>query len=65
MKLYKVTTTFQGADGASNFYFSTQEKAEKYLADQKNGEIEEVEFEPENPDGFFEGCVYIDMTFGW
>ena len=40
--IYRVTTTFLGADGPSSFYFASREKAQSFLDTQcTNGEITE------------------------
>lgn len=59
MTAYKVTTTFLGADGSTEFYFSTKEKAREFLGEQQNGEIDEVEV-PCLP---WEGCHWNEIKF--
>lgn len=42
IETFRVRTTFIGADGPSEFYYSTEEKAQEYLDSCQNGEIEIV-----------------------
>lgn len=62
MKAYKVTTTFLGADGASDFYFSTKAQAELELRYLSNGKYEVVEIAglSELPK---EGCTWSDIDY--
>ena len=59
MKVFRVTTTFLGADGPTEFYFSTEEKAQEFLDKQLNGEIEEGEA-PCLP---WEGCHWNEIKY--
>jgi len=60
-RFYLARTTFLGADGPSEFYFDTSEKAKKYISQQANGEVEEVTVECEKLN-YFDGCTYNDLT---
>lgn len=62
MTLYKVTTTFLGADGPSRFYFDTKEKAQAYLDNQLNGDI--TKYEVIGDANYHDGCTYNDLSFG-
>ena len=68
MKLYRVTTTFLGADAPSKVYFNTQIKARDFLGIpyQKalNGEIETVNVIADYPLNYFDGCTMNDLTYG-
>lgn len=65
MKLYRVTTTFLGAGGPSQFYFKTSEKAENFLVTEcQNGEIEKVDVIGKQPLNYFDGCTMNDLTYG-
>ena len=59
---YLVRTTFLGSDSPSEFYFDTEEKAKKYLADQTNGEIEKVSVDCEKFN-YSDGCTYNELTY--
>lgn len=58
---YKVRTTFLGADGPSEFYFSTEDKAKNFLAEQGNGEVEEVKVKIDKLPS--EGCTWADISY--
>ena len=67
MKLYRVTTTFLGADAPSHFFFDEAEKAESFLETEcQNGFYEPVDVllkgnvEP----NYFDGCTLNDLTYG-
>lgn len=62
--LFQVTTTFSGADGASEFYFDTEEKAKNFLETCQNGESEAVKIESEYKLNYSDGCTLNDLTFG-
>ena len=65
MKLYRVTTTFLGADAPSQFYFKTAEKSEDFLDTEcQNGQYEKVDIVSKNPLNYFDGCTMNDLTFG-
>lgn len=64
MKLYKVYTTFKGANGPSHFYYDTEEKAQKFLNNQENGEIKPVEVIADYELNYSDGCTFNDLTFG-
>ena len=63
MILYKVATTFWGADSPSEFYFDTKEKALAYLQEQDNGNIIKVKVIGTAID-FWNGCTYSDLSRG-
>ena len=62
-ELYKVTTTFLGADRPSDFYFDNADKAETFLAKQINGEITKVRVTAEYLN-YSDGCTYNDLVYG-
>ena len=68
MKLYRVTTTFLGADAPSKLYFDTELKAKKFLgiSPQRvcNGEIETVNLVADYPLNYSDGCTMDDLTYG-
>lgn len=64
MKLYRVTTTFIGADKPSKLYFDTAEKAKAFLADRDNGEIRLVDVRADYPLNYSDGCTMNDLTYG-
>ena len=65
MKLYRVTTTFIGADKPSNLYFNTEEKAKTFvMAECQNGEIKPVDVVADYPLNYADGCTINDLTFG-
>lgn len=61
--LYKVATTFWGADSPSEFYFDTKKKALAYLQEQDNGNIIKVKVRGTAID-FWNGCTYSDLSRG-
>ena len=63
-KLFEVSTTFLGADGSSNLYFDTKEKAEKFLSKCHNGEINEIIAESDTEINYSDCCTYNDLC-GW
>ena len=68
MKLYRVTTTFVGADKPSRLYFDTEYKARKFLGipcqQSLNGEVEMVNIIANYPLNYFDGCTMNDLTYG-
>ena len=65
MKLYRVTTTFLGADSPSMLYFNTAEKAEKFLDEEcQNGTYEPVDVVSDYSPNYSDGCTMNDLTFG-
>ena len=65
MTLYRVTTTFLGADAPSQFYFNTAEKAEEFLdVECQNGVYEKVDIVGKQSLNYFDGCTMNDLTFG-
>lgn len=68
MKLYRVTTTFLGADAPSKVYFNTQIKARDFLGipyqNALNGEVETVNVITDYPLNYFDGCTMNDLTYG-
>lgn len=63
-KLYRLRTTFLGADSATELYFDTLEKAQKELESCVNGEIDLVTFEADYKLNYCDGCTYNDLTYG-
>lgn len=63
MTLYKVETTFLGADGPSYFYFDSEQKAKAYLASCNNGDWNVVKVRGDEPN-YSDGCTYNDLTMG-
>ena len=59
MVVYKARTTFMGADGRSEFFFSTKEKAEEFISKQINGEVRRM-IVPCLP---YEGCTWDDIMY--
>lgn len=65
MKLYRVTTTFLGADAPSKFYFNSAEKAEDFLEKEcPNGVYEPVSVISRYELNFWNGCTMNDLTEG-
>lgn len=65
MKLYRVTTTFLGADAPSRLYFKTAEKAEQFLEKEcQNGVSEKVDIIGKHTLNYFDGCTMNDLTLG-
>lgn len=64
MKLYRLTTTWAGANGPSRYYFDTPEKALAYMAKCENGEIEKVSIAADYPINYSDGCTEGDLTCG-
>lgn len=62
-KLYKVRTTFLGADKYSEFYFDTMEKAQNFLQKQNNGEIVKVIAFGDGLN-YSDECTFNELTFG-
>lgn len=63
-ELYRVSTTFFGADSPSRFFFDSLDKAEKFWASKPNGEIEKVFITSKEPLNYFDGCVLNELTRG-
>lgn len=64
-ELYKVCTTFPGADGPSTFYFDTADKAQKYLDSCDNGEIIKTKVSSDTPLNYSDGCTLNELTYGF
>lgn len=64
MKLYRLTTTWVGANGPSRYYFDTLEKALAYMARCENGEIEKVGIAADYQINYSDGCTEGDLTYG-
>ena len=62
--LYRLTTTFLGADGSSAFYFDTLAAAEMNLAHLDNGEIEKVVITSDNELNYKSACTFNYLTYG-
>lgn len=62
--LFRVTTTFIGADKPSEFFFDTLAHAEMNLAHLDNGEVEKVVITSDYIPNFWNGCTLNDMTCG-
>lgn len=62
-EFYKVSTTFLYADSASNFYYDTAEKAQKFLDNQINGEITKVKIRSYDFN-YYDGCYLDDLICG-
>lgn len=63
-RLYEVSTRFLGADGPTEFYFDTKEKAKNFLEKCHNGEINEVIAESDTEINYSDGCYYHELC-GW
>ena len=63
-RLYKLKTTFFGADGPIQFYFADKELAEHEMEGLPNGEIEEVEITSVSPLNYSDGCTFAELTRG-
>lgn len=64
-KLYRVETTFAGADAPSKLYFDVHKKAQDYLYDFcTNGCVEIVSIESDYPLNYSDGCTMNDLTYG-
>lgn len=62
--LYRVRTTWPGADKPSEYYFDTRSAAELNLMHTGNGEIERVEITSDYELNYHDGCTYDDLTYG-
>lgn len=62
--LWRVTTTFIGANGPSSFYFDTRSWAEMNLRHLDNGEVTKVVITSDYPLNYSSGCTYDDLTMG-
>ncbi len=64
-RLYRVETTFKGADKKSKLYFDNRKKAQDYLYDFcENGCVEIVEIESNYDLNYSDGCTMNDLTYG-
>ena len=64
-ELYRVETTFLGADAPSKFYFDESIKAEKFLKEEcQNGGIEKVGIISDYRLNYSDGCTWNDLTWG-
>lgn len=64
-KLYRVETTFVGADKKSKLYFDSRKKAQDFLYDFcTNGCVEIVEIESSHDLNYSDGCTMNDLTYG-
>lgn len=64
-KLYRVETTFVGADKKSKLYFDNRKKAQDFLYDFcTNGCVEIVEIESSHDLNYSDGCTMNDLTYG-
>ncbi len=61
---FRLRTTYTGADGPSETYYDTAEKAQATLATLDNGEIEKVTFEADYKLNYWDGCSYDTLTGG-
>lgn len=64
MRLYRVTTTFLGADGPAIVYYNTRVKARRFLNKCDNGEITIVNVTANYPLNYSDGCTMNDLTYG-
>ena len=62
-ELYKVTTTYPGADGPSTIYYDTEDKAKAYLEGCDNGEVEKLFVSGDNI-RYSDGCTWNELTYG-
>ena len=63
VKIYKVTTTFWGADVPSQFFYNSLSKAQKALKKFENGEIEEIYVKPQMLEGYEDGCTWDSLEY--
>ena len=63
--LYRVKTTWLGADSASEYYFDTKAAAENNLRHLGNGEVDKVTIESDYPLNYSAGCTMDDLTYGY
>lgn len=63
-ELYKVCTTFPGADGPSTFYFESAEEAQKFINREcVNGEIIKILVTSSAPLNYSAGCTLNELTY--
>lgn len=63
-KLYRVETTFAGADAPSRFYFDESEKAEKFFEKEcQNGSLEKVGIISDYRLNYSDGCTWNELTY--
>lgn len=64
--MYRVTTTFLGADRPSSFFFDRIEKAQTFYNDECiNGEIEKVSVSVDYGEiNYSNGCTLCDLCMG-
>lgn len=64
-ELYRVETTFLGADAPSKFYFDEAIKAEEFLEKEcSNGFYEPVGIISDYRLNYSDGCTWDDLTYG-
>ena len=63
VKIYKVTTTFWGADVPSQFFYNSLSKAQKALKKFENGEIEEIYVKPQMLEGYEDDCTWDSLEY--
>ena len=63
LKLYRVTTSFLGADGPSQFFYNSLSEAQKALEKFENGEIDEVYVKPQMLEGYEDGCPWDSLIY--
>jgi len=64
-ELYRVETTFLGADAPSKFYFDEAIKAEEFLEKEcSNGVYEPVGIISDYRLNYSDGCTWDDLTYG-
>lgn len=63
--LYRLRTSFLGADAPTEYYFDTLAGAEMNLHHLSNGEIEKVVFDSNYPLNYSSGCTFADLTYGF
>lgn len=64
MTLYRITTTYMGADGPTKTYYNDVTKAFKAFTACKNAEVEKVEVIADYELNYSDGCTMNDLTFG-
>lgn len=64
MTLYRITTTYMGADGPTKTYYNDAAKAFKAFTACKNAEVEKVEVIADYDLNYSDGCTMNDLTFG-
>lgn len=63
--LYRLTTTFLGADRPQAFYFDTKSAAELNLMHLDNGAVEKVLVKSDYELNYSDGCTLNDLTWGY